>query len=262
MPAADLNGTTLFYELAGDGEPLVLLNGIMMTTQSWVLQKRALLDRYRLVMHDFRGQMKSAKPPGPYSMQQHVDDLRALLDHLGIERALFVGTSYGGEVGMMFAAQHPERVKKLAVIACVSEVGPDLAAKIEQWSRAALGATPEEFYDTTVPYNYSPEFREAHPEILEQGRQRVAALPPEFFQAFAELVDAFRELHVTEDLERITAKTLVLAAEGDALKPLPYSRLIAERIPNARLEIIPGGHAIVIENADAVNEALLRFLAE
>ena len=259
MPVAEVNGTSLFYELAGEGEPLVLLNGIMMTTQSWVLQKRALIDRFQLVMHDFRGQMRSAKPPGPYTLQMHVDDLAALLDHLGIERALFAGTSYGGEIAMMFAAQHPHRVAKLAVIACVSEVGPELTAKIDSWARAARDASPEEFYDTTVPYNYSPEFRATQPEMLEQGRKRIAGLPPEFFRAFADLVEAFRHLDVTDDLPKITAPTLVVAAEGDALKPLPYSRLIAERIPNAELRVIGGGHAAVIENAEAVNAALLAF---
>ncbi|HEY0140722.1 MAG TPA: alpha/beta hydrolase [Thermoanaerobaculia bacterium] len=259
MPTVELNGTSLFYELAGEGEPLVLLNGILMTTQSWVLQKRALVGRFQLVMHDFRGQMRSAKPPGPYTLQTHVDDLEALLDHLGIERALFAGTSYGGEIAMMFATQHPHRVRKLAVIASVSEVGPELTAKIDTWARAARDATPQEFYDTTVPYNYSPEFRQAQPEILEQARSRIAELPPEFFRAFTELVEAFRHLDVTDDLGKITAPTLVLAAEGDALKPLPYSRLIAERIPNAELRVIPGGHAVVIENAAAVNQALLEF---
>lgn len=259
MPTVELNGTTLFYELAGDGEPLVLLNGIMMTTQSWVLQKRVLMDRFRLVMHDFRGQMRSAKPPGPYRLQTHVDDLEALLDHLGIERAFVAGTSYGGEIGLMFASQHPERVRKLAVIASVSEVGPDLIEKVDQWARTARSATPEEFYDTTVPYNYSPQFRATQPEMLEVGRQRIGQLPPEFFRAFADLVDAFRQLDVTKDLPKITAPTLVIGAAGDILKPLPYSRLIAERIPNAELRIVPGGHAAVIESADEVNAALLEF---
>jgi 3-oxoadipate enol-lactonase len=261
MPVAEINGVALFYELAGEGEPLVLLNGIMMTAQSWVLQRRAL-GHFQLVMHDFRGQMRSAKPERPFTMQEHVDDLAALLDHLGIADAHVVGTSYGGEVGMMFAAQHPERVRTLTVIACVSEIGPELASSIARWAETARGASPEEFYDTTVPYNYSPEFVAAHPEIIAQGRARLSAQPPEYFRAFGQLLDAFCALHITEDLDKITAPTLVIAAGNDRLKPLPYSRLIAERIPNATLLVIPhAGHAVFIERADEVNAALLEFLA-
>lgn len=261
MPVADVNGVALFYELAGEGEPLVLLNGIMMTTQSWVLQKRVLIDRFQLVMHDFRGQMRSAKPEEPFDLQTHVDDLAALLDHLGIASAHFAGTSYGGEVGMMFAAQHPERVRSLAVIACVSEIGPELASSIGQWAESARGASAEAFYDTTVPYNYSPAFVAARPDIIEQGRARLAAQPPEYFRAFNQLLEAFCGLHVTEDLHRITAPVLVIAAGADRLKPLPYSQLIAERVPNATLVVIAdAGHAVFIERADEVNAALLDFL--
>jgi pimeloyl-ACP methyl ester carboxylesterase len=92
---ADLNGTTIAYETAGDGPPLVLLNGVMMTMQSWALQVLRLSSRFRCVLHDFRGQLRSGKP-GRTTLQQHVDDLRALLDHLGIARADVVGEAARG----------------------------------------------------------------------------------------------------------------------------------------------------------------------
>jgi 3-oxoadipate enol-lactonase len=120
MPVTEIRGTSIAYELAGEGPPLVFLNGVMMTVQSWVFQRRALAGRFRCVLHDFRGQLLS---PGRVAhMSEHVDDLAALLDHLGIESAHVAGTSYGGEVGMMFAAAHPERVRSLAVITSVSHM--------------------------------------------------------------------------------------------------------------------------------------------
>jgi 3-oxoadipate enol-lactonase len=260
MPVVELRGTSLFYELEGDGEPLLLLNGIMMTTQSWVLQRRALAPHFRLVMHDFRGQMRSAKPPGPYSLETHVDDLVTLLDNLGIESAHVVGTSYGGEIGMLFVATHPERVRTLTVIACVSEVGPELYEHVSVWADAAR-RTPADFYDITVPYNYSPAFLAARPDIIDMARLRLAAQPPDYFRAFADLIEAFGRLDLTPLLPNITAPTLVIAAGQDIVKPVRYSRLIADRIPNAELVVIPdAGHAVVIEKADEVNAAILRFL--
>lgn len=260
MPAVDLRGTSIFYEIQGDGEPLLLLNGIMMTTQSWVLQRRALAPHFRLVLHDFRGQMRSGKPPGPYEMQTHADDLAALLDHLGIDSAHLAGTSYGGEVGLLFAATHPSRVRTLTVIACVSEVPSELRAKVGTWAGAAR-RSPETFYDLTVPHNYTPAFIAEHPDVIDAGRARLAVQPPEYFRAFADLVESFGRLDVTALLPNITAPTLVIAAEKDAVKPFPYSRLIAERIPNAELVVIPNaGHAVVIEKPEAVNAEILRFL--
>jgi len=238
--------------------PVVLLNGIMMTADSWTSHTRALSESRRVITLDFRGQLRNLMP-GPFELQQHVDDLLALLDELGIERADFVGTSYGGEVGMLFALAHPERVESLAVIACVSHIEPPLRQAVELWRDTALNA-PDQLFDVTAPYNYSPAFlTEA---VRTAGRERVRRFPPEFFPAFAALCDAAVTLNITDRLHEIQAPTLVIAAEHDRLKPLPYSETIASRIPNARLEVIPdSGHAVVIEKANAVIALLLDWLS-
>lgn len=240
------------------GAPLFLLNGIMMTTESWVFQTRALAPHHRLVLHDFRGQLTNLMP-GPFTLQQHVDDLVALMDREGVERAHLVGTSYGGEIAMLFALAHPRRVASLAVIACVSHVEPPLRTAVELW-RDTARRTPEALYDVTAPYNFSPGI--LTPTFMEAGRARLRRHPPEFFTCFADLCDAFLTLDITARLPELAARTLVIAAEKDALKPLHYSRLIASQIANARLEIIPdAAHAVVIESADAVNALLLDWLA-
>jgi len=248
----------VFFETAGAGEPLVLLNGVMMTTQSWVFQRRALEGSHLLVFHDFRGQLRSpyAGPIAsvPIAMQDHVDDLAALLDRLGIERAHIVGTSYGGEVGMLFALAHPRRVRTLSLIACVSHVEPPLREAVTRWR----DTPPADLYDVTAPYNFSPAF--LTPALLEAGRSRLGEYPPEFFTGFRALCDAFLQLDITDRLHEISAPTLVLCGSLDALKPPHYSEIIASRIPNARLEIIDGaGHAVFLEKHETVNEKLRVF---
>jgi 3-oxoadipate enol-lactonase len=98
MPQAAVNGTDIYYELHGsaDAEVLVLVNGILMSTASWPYQVPVLSKRYRLLLHDCRGQWQSAggaSPAGPYTMELHADDLAALLDALHIERAHIGGIS-------------------------------------------------------------------------------------------------------------------------------------------------------------------------
>jgi pimeloyl-ACP methyl ester carboxylesterase len=252
---ADLNGTTIAYEVTGDGPPLVLLNGVMMTMQSWALQVPRLSPRFRCVRHDFRGQLRSGKP-GRYTLRQHVDDLRALLDLLGIERADLAGTSYGGEIGMLFAIAHPERVRRLAVIACVAEADDALRAKVGRWIDVAR-QEPLQLYDATVHDNFSDAF--LTPQFIELGRERLRAYPPEWFEAFAELCEAALTLRV--DLPKIAAPTLVVCGENDTLKPVAHSRAIAAALPNAELAIVPGaGHAVVIEKPDDVCAAIEEFL--
>ncbi len=260
MPKIEIRDTRLFYELVGEGEPVALLNGVMMTTQSWHLQTLALSERYRCLLHDFRGQLLSDKPDEPWTMEEHAADLAALLDHLEIDRCHLVGTSYGGEVGLIFAATFPERVESLAVISSVSEVGPDLDRAVAAWADAALDA-PETLYRVALPHNFSPRFVDANPKAIEMGEERLRACPPEFFPAFARLVDAFRALDVTSSLERISCPTLVVVGGADRLKPPRYSQLIAERIPHSDYLSIPGaGHAVILERSAEINRALLEFL--
>lgn len=262
MPIAEVAGIRLHYDLVGEGEPVALLNGVMMTAQSWAFQTSALRSRYRCVLHDFRGQLLSDKPEEPWSLEDHAADLGALLDHLGIESCHVVGTSYGGEVGMLFALAAPERVRSLSVISSVSEVGRELDGIVAAWAETAL-ATPERLYRFALPHNFSPAFVVANPELIDLGDERLGGCRPEFFRAFARLVDAFRRLDITAELGRIACPTLVVVGEEDRLKPPRFSRLLAERIPDSELVLIPGaGHAVILEKPDEVNSALLGFLAK
>ena len=260
MPVQNLNGTTIAYQVLGEGEPLVFLNGVMMTMQSWALQTSVFQTRFRCVLHDFRGQLLSEQPETPWTLEDHSDDLRALLDHLETESCHLIGTSYGGEVGMIFAYTYPERVRSLSLISCVSEVGGELDRVVTTWGDTAL-REPENLYGISLPSNFSPQFLATHPEIREQGEQRLRSCPPEFFTGFSRLIDAFRQLDITADLHRIGCPTLVLVGDEDALKPPRYSRMIAETIPNSELQIIPGaGHAVILEKPAEVNTALHGFL--
>lgn len=250
MPAVEV-----FHEVRGDGEPVVFLNGAMMTTESWGLQTRALAARYRCVLHDFRGQLRTPHA-GAIDMRDHVTDLAALLDRLEIESAHVVGTSYGGEVGMLFALAHPHRVRSLAVIASASHVEPPLRQAVTLWRDTAL-RSPDMLYDVTAPYNFSAD---ALTPLLQQGRERLRACPREFFTGFAAICDAFLTYDVTHRLPDITAPTLVVAGSHDVLEPPHYSEIIAAGIPGARLQVLDGPHALVIEKSDEVNAALLEHL--
>jgi 3-oxoadipate enol-lactonase len=250
----------LFVQRQGPrgGDPVALLNGVMMTASSWALTTRALSTRFDCLLHDFRGQLRSLDAGAPEQMLVHAHDLAAILDEQEIARAHLVGTSYGGEVAMLFALAYPERVRSLTLIACVPHVEPPLRAIVTEWREAAL-RSPERLYDLTAPYNFSPDFLNA--ALLEAGCSRLALAPPRFFTALAGLCDAFLQLDITARLDEIAAPALVIAAECDALKPVHYSELLAARIPNAALRVIEGaGHAVVIERAAAVNALIVEQL--
>jgi 3-oxoadipate enol-lactonase len=256
------DGADLFYEVLGspdDQGPVVFLNGIMMTTRSWGNILPTFTPQFDCVLHDFRGQLRSPYPAS-FNIEQHADDLAALLDHVGIERVDVVGTSYGGEVGMIFAYTYPERVKSLTVIACASRADEHMRQRVFAAMNAAM-TEHDRLYDIVARDFFSPDFLREHPEVVAEGRARVAGFPDEFFAGYVNLCDAFTALDITDNLRAIRCPTLVIAAERDTLKPLPYSEAIVSEVEGSRLLVVPdAGHAVVIERPDVISRAVLEFL--
>jgi 3-oxoadipate enol-lactonase len=262
MPRVEANGTYLYYELHGpeDADLLVLSNGVLMSTASWAFQTPVLSQHYRLLLYDCRGMWQSDHPPGPYSMELHADDLVALLDALGIERAHIGGTSYGAEVSMVFALKHPERTRSLIVTSAVSQLDPVLKGFAETWIAAARSSDPELLFQVVYPLTFSEAWIAANQETLDLARERYEMLD---MDAFLELLLCFSRLDVTAELHRIAAPTLVVVGEDDALKPRKYSEIIAREIPDAEFAIIPhAGHAAMWEQAGVFDSLILGFLAK
>lgn len=261
MPVLQLPDTFLAYETEGQGEPVVFLNGIMMSIASWAQQRRFFSGQYQCIFHDFRDQLLSGKATQSYKMEVHVQDLERLLDHLGVQQCHIVGTSYGGEVGMLFALAHPERVKTLSVIASVPYSDALLRLQVGLWRQAAV-FSGQWLYETLAAFSFSAGFLGAQPDFIRNGIERVASLPPDYFYGFARLCDAFLELDIRDQLIHIQVPTLIVSPGADILKVPHYSRYMAARIPGAQLWEIPGaGHAVVLEQPDVVNQKLAEFIS-
>lgn len=263
MPYIQANGINLYFELHGpDSAPLLVLNnGVLMNAAtSWVFQTETLSTHYRLLQYDCRGQGQSDHPQEPYTMEQHADDLRALLDALGVEHAHIAGISYGGEVAQAFALAHPERVHSLILADTVSEVREDLRIVIHSWIDALKAQDPAAFFGVTVPWNFSPEFIRANPALLEDAWARYAQLD---YPALIRLCECFLEVNYTDRLGKITAPTCIIVGEKDLLKGQEYARIIYDAIQDAELHILHGaGHATCWERAAEFNTIILGFLAK
>lgn len=264
MPTAIANGVSLYYELHGPAEApvLVLNNGILINAAtSWAFQTRALAQHYRVLQYDCRGQGQSAHPAGPYTMDQHADDLAALLAALDVERAHVAGISYGGEVAQAFALRHPARARSLILADTVSEVGPELRDVVRTWLAAAERADAQAFFDATVPWNFAPAFVAANPALLADARKRYESLD---FAAVARLCVCFLEtVDFTARLGEIASPACVLFGELDRLKGRAYAEILHRGLRGAELHCLLGaGHASCWERAAEFNTVVLGFLAK
>ncbi len=252
----------LYYEDTGEGENLIFLNGILMNTEAWKLQKKYFRKNYRCLLHDFRDQLQSGRSEQSYDLTAHVEDLRALFSHWQVSGAHLVGTSYGGEVGMMFAYTYPELTRSLTVIASVSEIGPLLRRQVDLWKAIAL-QHPSLLYEAVASLSFSDDFLSRFPQLITAGAERLATYPPDFFTGFARLCDAFLTLDIIERLAGIECPTLFIAAEKDILKTPEYSRRMQAALPGSQLSVIPGaGHAVVLEQPRMINQLIAGFISE
>lgn len=263
MPQIHLNGVDLFYELKGEGEEVIaFLNGVAMSTDSWILQTAYFAKEQRVLLHDFRGQGKSSLTPAQFTFEQHARDLKVLLDCLRIEQIHLVGVSYGAEVGMYFALLFPERLKTLTLGTAASESEPLLKAMIESWILAAGRRDGSLFFKVMAPLVYSNTFYRTQREWLDHRAlvfDKVATR--EWYDAFIGLCENFLTLRITDRLHEIQTPTLIVAGGEDLLKPVYYSRMIHRMIPRSELVVVEdAGHGLFIEKPGDFNGIIADFL--
>ena len=246
---------------------MLLLNGGMMTLTAWDPVVAALAPRFQVVRCDFRGQIQSPGEPEP-SLEAHVRDLIELLDGLGIRRGgrvHVVGTSYGGLVGLLFASLHPERTASLTVIAATGRITPEFwesTARCRELAlEAAAGGDGGRVLEYILPETYTPEYLKTQAAALDFHRRWVAALPAIWFRGVAAILASVEGVDLTPRLGGIRCPALIVSGEQDLMFPPEQSRALAEAIPGARLEVVPGApHGMVVENPDVTARLLLEFL--
>lgn len=266
MAMVNIHGNSLYYEVHGNPdskETIMFLNGVMTTATSWALYYSMFVKLgFKIVLHDFKGQMNSAKPKGPYTFKEHAEDAKALLDELGIEKVHLVGTSYGGQVALRFAIDYPQLVQSLSLIDGASEIDETTKLFIEGWKRYAVEKQGEAFFWNAVPSLYYNKFIKNNQEFLTERAKLMNDINEEYFEGQVHLYDTYiNDVHLTEELDQIHCPTLVVLGENDLLTPRKFSNILVEKIPNTEYIIIPEcGHVTIFEQPETLKSALLGFI--
>lgn len=264
MAFAIVNKIRIHYEIAGQGDPVLMINGLSAPAVNWALQVRALSARFRVVTFDNRGVGESDLPPEPiYTTPQMADDAAALLRDLNIPRAHVIGASMGGTIAMELALRHPRLVRSLVLACTWAEGDARFLQAIEAWVALAYRVPLEErLRHLLYPWVYSPKFF-AERQNVETLFQRAMAYPhqtkPEAIERQARGLLAWNGTRVKR-LGGIRAPTLVMVGKDDILTPPAFAKALARTIRRARLAVLPGGHGFFVEEADAFNRTVIRFL--
>ncbi|MCX7896898.1 MAG: 3-oxoadipate enol-lactonase [Rhodocyclaceae bacterium] len=259
MKTISLNGIDIAYQRAGSGPAVLFAHSLASDHSIWQAQVEALAASHTAIAYDLRGHGKSSAPPGPYSFRMLAEDAAALLDALGIEKASFVGISLGGMIGQAFALDFPERLEKLVLADTTAAYPAEARALWAERIRLVRAEGLASQVQPTLERWFTPAFRAAHPQTVARIGRLIAATP---LEGYIGCCEAIATLDFLPRLPAVRAPTLVLVGEQDAGTPPAMARQLAERIPAARLAVIPGAaHLSCIEQAERFSELLIDFLA-
>lgn len=256
----------LTHVVEGDGPPVVLLNGGMMSLRAWDPVASRLIARYRVVRLDFRGQLLSPGTPAA-DFTGHARDVAGVLDTLGIDRAHLVGTSFGALTALVAGAQFSARVRSIVAMTATDRVTADIRSGIEQLRAAAreavAGGDGRRVFDLLAPSTFSDTYREVHADDIRARRELIGRLPASWYEGVTRLLDALEDFDVEPVAASIRMPVLVLAAERDLTFPLVHSRALAALLPQGRLQVLAGApHGVAVEQPGVVADAVLSFLDE
>ncbi|MCK9520988.1 MAG: alpha/beta hydrolase [Dehalococcoidia bacterium] len=249
MAYVEREGVNIYYEDTGTGDPVLLSHGYSATAQMWRGQVPALSANYRVVTWDMRGHGQTDSPadPSAYSEAATVDDMAAVLDACGIQRAVIGGLSLGGYMSLAFNLKYPERVRALMLF----DTGPGYRNPKgrDAWNETAF-ARAKAFEEKGLgALGASAEVRVAQHRSAEGLAHAARGMLAQF------------DSRVIESLEHIQVPTLVLVGANDT-PFLNAAQYMADKIPDARLVTIPdAGHAANIDQPAAFNDAVREFLA-
>ncbi len=254
------NGIDIHYEISGrdDAPPLLCLHSLATDGRIWDRQIATLDDRFRVIRPDFRGHGSTQATAPPYSIGMLVEDTVVLLDVLGIERVSVMGVSLGAIVAIGMALDAAERVDRIVIADCRADA-PD--AYVAMWDTSiatvlAHGLAP--VIESSVARWFSPAFRDAQPELVDEVRRRALRTPVDGFIGGARAVQGLGYL---PRLGEIAVPALFLVGGADPAAPPAVMRHMSEQVTGSLFVELDGiGHLTPYEASDGFTDAVLAFL--
>ncbi|HWQ16795.1 MAG TPA: alpha/beta hydrolase [Sulfolobales archaeon] len=266
MPYVVSRDAKIYYEVRGSGPPLTLVEGLGYAMWMWILQIEDLSRDHMVIAFDNRGVGKSDKPQYPYTMDLFAEDLKAVLDNLGVASAHILGVSMGGMIAQQFALKYPERVRSLILVA-THHGGKDIERPPEETLKAMYGPPPphvkdeKDLYRYKMSYALSKTWIESNKDLFEKLID-LRVREPQPYDAYMNQTMAILGFDASASVSRIECPVLIIHGEADRVVPLSNAFKLHSKIKNSTLIIFKGaGHVVNIERARGFNNIVRRFIA-
>jgi len=256
---ASVGDVDLYYELIGSGPTIAMTHGIGGSADDFAPIVSLLSRRFSVLTYDVRGHARSDRPSTGYTITAFAHDLAGLLDRVGVDGAVILGTSMGGTITQRFILDFPQRTLAAVIMSTSSEVNEQGRLRWE----AQADAIEREGFANYVRGNRPPGVDDAylreHPDVAEAEERRIRNNPDS--RVYAQIARAVASYNYTEALTGVRAPTLVMVGARDPMTPPGGSVIISRRISGAELHILPElGHGLVREAPEQVVALVEEFL--
>jgi 3-oxoadipate enol-lactonase len=266
MPFVNVNGVKIYYEVIGQGEPLVMLQGYGHYSLQWGgLPNEFVKLQCKVILIDNRGVGRSDKPDAPVTLAQMADDVCKVLDAAEIKRATVFGVSMGGMIAQEFALNHQDRLVNL-ILGCTSPGGRNSIRPTPEGAKILFDMdylktlTPEQRTREVFKFFCTEDFMETNPEALKQYHESTMAYPTPTF-TFLRQAEAISKYDTWDRLPNIKAPTMIITGTSDQIIPFRNSELMEERIPGAELTLLQDKrHGFFIEAMDSTRIFINGFM--
>lgn len=263
MPTVHANGIDIYYEVQGEGEPLVLIPYLAADQACYAFQVAEYAKHFSCITVDLRGAGLSGKPEGSYSTGLFANDVAALMRAAGVGRAHVAGLSLGAATGMQLAARHPSLVKSLSLHSGWHKSDAFLRAVVESWRIMAegMGDVTEMVIRGIFPWCFTPELYAARPDYIDGLADFVRGRPMPAVDAFLRQSSAVLGHDASAALGSITAPTLITFGKHDMVTSTRFAEPLSSGIENSEIVVFEdASHAPIYEQVDEFNQRTLAFL--
>jgi 3-oxoadipate enol-lactonase len=263
MPVVQANGIEMYYEVQGEGEPLVLIPYLAADQACYAFQVAEYAKHFTCFTVDLRGAGLSGKPEGTYTTELLADDVAAFMQAAGIDNGHVFGLSLGAAAGMFLAAKYPELVKSLSLHSAWNATDPFLRTVVEGWRIMAEGldSVTDMVIAGIFPWCFTPELYAARPEYIQSLADFVRSRPMPPVDAFLRQSGAVLGHDASAVLSSITAPTLITFGEHDMVTSTRFAAPLTQAITGSELIVFSGAaHAPIYEITEEFNQRTLEFL--
>lgn len=259
---ADSNGTKIYYEIRGEGDPLVLLMGFGADGSVWEKHVSEYEKHFKCIVLDNRGVGKSDQPKGPYSTRTMAEDTVAVMRHAGVDKARVAGISMGGAITQELVLNFPEMVRSIALISTWPKFNNYAKTVYENLKKLRVTSKPQDFMELLQLWIFAPPFYEHGMSDLKEGQQGAKNnTKPQTQNGFEGQLDACINHDSVSRLGEIKVPALITIGDMDIFTPPAFSKMLHKGISGSEYVSFPeGGHVHHWEDLERFNKITTEFL--